>query len=129
MGIEVELDAPFVGSYKFLRRLLNPDANVMAILNRYGQAGVEALRNATPIDTSRAANSWTYSVQKTRKGYAIHWRNTHINDGVPIAIILQYGHATQDGGYVRGRDYINPATRAIFDSLANAAWKEVTRVG
>lgn len=100
--------------------------NVKALLKRYGEAGVRALAAATPKDTGELASSWGYVIQTDRTGASIIWTNSKIVDGVPIAIILQYGHGTGGGGYVQGRDYINPALRDIFDQLAEAAWKEVT---
>lgn len=94
-------------------------------LDSYGAKGVEALRNATPKDTGLTANSWSYKIEKSNNNITISFENSNINDGVPIAIILQYGHGTRNGGWVEGYDYINPAIRPIFDELAKAAWKEV----
>lgn len=108
----------------FLKKVSRMD--VTSILNRYGQKGVEALRANTPFDTGLTAESWSYEVVKTASGYKIYWKNSNIVKGVPIAIILQYGHGTGTGGYVEGRDYINPALRPIFDEIAESAWKEVT---
>ena len=96
------------------------------VLRKYGQAGVEALAAATPKDTGETAASWSYEIVQTRNGYSIFWNNSNVNRGVNIALILQYGHGTGTGGYVRGIDYINPAIRPVFDEIANAAWKEVT---
>lgn len=96
------------------------------ILQKYGQAGVDALAAATPKDTGATAASWSYEIVATRSGYSIYWSNSNENRGVNIALILQYGHGTGTGGYVKGVDYINPAIRPIFDEIANAAWKEVT---
>lgn len=97
-----------------------------SILQKYGQAGVDALAAATPKDTGATAASWSYEIVATRSGYSIYWSNSNENRGVNIALILQYGHGTGTGGYVKGIDYINPAIRPIFDEIANAAWKEVT---
>ena len=97
------------------------------ILESYGVQGVDALSNATPKDTEETANSWRYRVRVDKVGYTIEWYNTHVEGGKPIAILLQYGHATGTGGYVVGRDYINPAMRPIFDRMAEDLWKEVTR--
>ena len=108
----------------FLKKVSRMD--VMSILNRYGQKGVEALRANTPFDTGLTAESWSYEVVKTAAGYKIYWKNSNIVKGVPIAIILQYGHGTGTGGYVEGRDYINPSLRPVFDEIAESAWKEVT---
>lgn len=101
--------------------------NLDAILNQYGQEGVEALRVATPKDTGTTANSWSYVVHKGTGSITITWSNSNIVDGVPIAVILQYGHGTRNGGYVQGTDYINPAMKPIFDKIAQRAWEEVKR--
>jgi hypothetical protein len=97
------------------------------LLSKYGQQGVDALASATPVDTGLTAASWGYEVIKTSNGYNLVWTNSNRVRGVMIAIILQYGHGTRNGGYVQGRDYINPAIRPIFDSIAEEAWKEVTK--
>ncbi len=97
-------------------------------LDKYGRKGVEALRAATPVDTGLTANSWYYEIHKTDRSFKITFNNSNIQNGVPIAIILQYGHGTRNGGWVQGRDYINPAVQPIFDSIANNAWREVTKV-
>ena len=101
--------------------------NLDIILNQYGQEGVEALRAATPKDTGTTANSWSYVVHKGTGSITITWSNSNIVDGVPIAVILQYGHGTRNGGYVQGTDYINPAMKSIFDKIAQRAWEEVKR--
>jgi hypothetical protein len=117
------------GSFKrtsdFLKRASS--LNLNAILNQYGQEGVEALRAATPMDTGTTANSWSYSIHKGTGSITITWSNSNIVDGVPIAVILQYGHGTRNGGYVQGTDYINPAMKPIFDKIAQRAWEEVKR--
>lgn len=95
-------------------------------LDRYGREGVAALASATPVDTGLTANSWHYEIVRNNGYTAINFHNTNFQNGVPIAIILQYGHATGNGGWVQGRDYINPAIQPIFDKLANEAWREVT---
>ena len=94
-------------------------------LDKYGSKGVAALKEATPKDTGLTANSWSYNITRSKNSVIISFENTNINNGVPIAIILQYGHGTRNGGWVEGYDYINPAVRPIFDELAKAAWKEV----
>ena len=95
------------------------------ILQKYGQQGVSALAAATPVDSGVTANSWNYSIKSTGKSATIYWNNSNINKGVNIAVILQFGHGTGTGGYVQGRDYINPAMRPIFDKIAEEAWREV----
>lgn len=94
-------------------------------LEKYGKEGVTALASATPVDTGLTANSWNYKIEQTKNSVSIIFYNTNIQNGVPIAIILQYGHGTRNGGWVEGRDYINPAIQPIFDRIANEAWKEV----
>lgn len=98
------------------------------ILNRYGQMGVEALKEATPKDTGLTSESWSYDVSVHGDRASIIWNNKNIIDGVPIAIILQYGHATGNGGWVEGLDYINPALQTVFDQMALELWKEMTEV-
>lgn len=99
----------------------------MSDLDRYGKAGVDALASATPVDSGETASSWYYTIENKNGSATISFHNSNIQNGVPIAIILQYGHGTRNGGWVAGRDYINPAIRPIFDSIANEAWKEVTK--
>ena len=100
----------------------------LSILDKYGREGVAALASATPIDSGETANSWFYEISHDKGSATITFSNSNINKGVPIAIILQYGHGTGTGGWVEGRDYINPAIQPIFDKIANEAWKEVTKV-
>lgn len=97
-------------------------------LDKYGRAGVAALASATPVDSGQTANSWYYEIERQNGSVSIVFNNSNVNKGVPIAIILQYGHGTGTGGWVQGRDYINPAIQPIFDEIANNAWKEVTKV-
>lgn len=98
------------------------------ILDKYGREGVAALSSATPVDSGLTASSWYYRIENKGGSAKITFFNSNIQDGVPIAIILQYGHATGTGGWVQGRDYINPAIQPIFDKIANEAWKEVTKL-
>ena len=97
-------------------------------LDKYGRAGVAALASATPVDSGQTANAWYYEIERQNGSVSIVFNNSNVNKGVPIAIILQYGHGTGTGGWVQGRDYINPAIQPIFDEIANNAWKEVTKV-
>ena len=97
-------------------------------LNKYGRQGVAALASATPVDTGKTASSWSYKIENDNGSVSISFENSNVQDGVPIAIILQYGHGTRNGGWVEGRDYINPAIQPIFDQIVNDAWKEVTKV-
>ena len=95
-------------------------------LNKYGRAGVKALSSVTPKDTGKTASSWSYKIKNSNNVASISFYNSNQNDGVPIAIILQYGHATGNGGWVQGIDYINPAIKPLFEELAEEAWKEMT---
>ena len=107
------------GSFDNLEAFLNgvKDADLFSTLEQYGSLGANALSNATPVESGETAASWYYEIIQ-RKGYfSIRWKNRHVEDGVPIAVILQYGHGTGTGGYVEGRDYIMPAIRPIFDLI------------
>lgn len=104
------------------------EAAKVSVLDRYGKAGVAALSSATPVESGQTASSWYYEVKRQNGSVRIDFLNSNVNKGVNIAIILQYGHGTGTGGWVQGRDYINPAIRPIFDKLANDAWKEVTKL-
>ena len=116
------------GSYRKTRKFLTRSKKLRleSILRKYGEKGVKALSSATPKDTGKTAKSWEYVIRHETNGLVLIWKNSNIVDGVPIAVILQYGHGTGTGGYVQGRDYINPALRPIFDAIAKSAWKEVT---
>ena len=100
----------------------------LGVLDKYGRAGVAALSSATPVDTGLTANSWCYEIENKNGSAKITFCNSNIQNGVPIAIILQYGHGTGTGGWVQGRDYINPAIQPIFDQMTKEVWKEVTSV-
>ncbi len=97
-------------------------------LDKYGREGVAALASATPVDTGLTAKSWSYEIENKNGSTILSFHNSNIQNGVPIAIILQYGHATGTGGWVQGRDYINPAIQPIFDRMAQEAWREVTKL-
>ena len=116
----------FSKTTRFLMRAKGLDLS--SILNRYGKEGVTALASATPVESGRTASSWYYEIEVSKSSATITFLNAHVNQGVPIAIILQYGHGTGTGGWVQGRDYINPAIQPIFDRIANEAWKEVTKL-
>ena len=101
--------------------------NPEVLLQKYGERGVAALREATPRDSGKTAESWYYEIRKTKDSCVIEFLNSNVNKYVNIAIILQYGHATRNGGYVQGRDYINPAIQPVFDYIAEEAWKDITK--
>lgn len=115
------------GNFKKTRKFLKRCSNLQLddLLDQYGKEGVEALARATPKDTGKTAASWSYAVHKSDGRITITWSNSNIVDGMPIAVILQYGHGTRNGGYVEGMDYINPAMRPIFERIAQRAWGEV----
>ena len=114
---------------KFQRYLERAKGAVrLGILDKYGREGVNALASATPVESGLTAESWSYEVSHNATGATLTFSNSHNNQGVYIAIILQYGHGTGTGGWVEGRDYINPAIQPIFDKIANEAWKEVTKL-
>lgn len=118
------------GDFSKLDRYLErvKEAGNIGILDRYGQEGVAALASATPVESGKTASSWYYEINRQNGSVSIEFYNSNVHKGVPIAIILQYGHGTGTGGWVEGRDYINPAIQPIFDRIANDAWKEVTKI-
>ena len=118
------------GDFSKLTRYLEraKEAAKIGILDKYGKEGVAALASATPTETGKTANSWYYEVENQNGSAKITFNNSNINKGVPIAIILQYGHGTGTGGWVQGRDYINLAVQPLFDRIAEEAWKEVTKL-
>lgn len=117
------------GDFSKLTKFLEKSKNAIKIgvLDRYGEEGVKALAAATPVDTGLTASSWYYKIEHGTESVTISFHNSNIQNGVPIAVILQYGHGTGNGGWVQGRDYINPAVQPIFDKIANNAWKEVNK--
>lgn len=124
--IEFRQKGDFSKFTRYLERV--KEAVHLGDLDKYGRAGVAALASATPFDSGRTANSWYYEIENTRDSVTISFHNSNIQNGVPIAIILQHGHGTGTGGWVEGRDYINPAIQPIFDKIADDAWREVTKV-
>lgn len=122
--LSVNTSGDFRKTQKFLEGLA-PD-KMFARLEHFGRLGVDALSRATPREDGETAQSWGYKVLRRNQRYSINWYNTHVNDGVNIAVIIQYGHGTGTGGYVEGRDYINPAMRPIFDQILEDVWRVVT---
>lgn len=118
------------GDFSKLTRYLERAKNIIHVgeLDKFGREGVSALESATPVDSEKTAQSWYYKITNKNGSATISFYNSNINDGVPIAIILQYGHATKNGGWVEGRDYINPSIQPIFDKIAKNAWREVTKL-
>lgn len=122
--ISIKQKGNFNKTEKFLKKSFGRD--YIGVLEKYAQKGVAALSAATPVDSGVTATSWSYEIIQKGDAISICWSNSNVHNGVSIALILQYGHGTRNGGYVSGRDYINPALRPIFDKMADAAWKEVT---
>ncbi len=116
----------FSATKNFLEGIIHRK-NIRSILEKYGQMGVDALSQATPVDTGLTAASWYYEIKMTRLSGTVTWCNSNIHKGVNIALILDFGHATRNGGYVRGYHYISPTIQPIFTEMANAAWDEVTK--
>jgi hypothetical protein len=125
MGFDFIHRGSFDKTEKFLSAMQK--LQVMGVLDKYGAMGTAALAKATPLETGETATSWSHRVEGGRGGYSIVWSNHHTIHGTNIAIILQYGHGTGTGGYVAGRDYINPAMKPIFDKIADEVWKVVTK--
>ena len=123
--ITVESKGNFDNTEKLLKRIKSRD--YLKVLDKFGQQGVTALSGATPTRSGKTASSWDYEVLVSGGGVTLQWTNSNINNGVSIAIILQYGHGTRNGGYVVGRDYINQAMRPLFDKMADEAWKAVIK--
>lgn len=122
--ITVDSSGSFKKTTSFLERLSR--GAVFDSLDRFGQMGVDALSNATPRESGETAQSWGYEIIRKKGSVRIEWYNTHVNQGSNVAILIQYGHGTGTGGYVVGRDYINPAMRPIFDQIIEEVWKKVT---
>ena len=124
--IKISQKGDFKKATSYLEKLKG--AIQLSSFDKYGREGVNALSSATPVDSGETASSWYYKIERTKNTISIAFYNSNVNKGVPIAIILQYGHGTGTGGWVEGRDYINPAIQPIFDKMAEEAWKEVTNV-
>ena len=126
MSITVTTSSDFSKTYAYLGKLAEYRKKTLrSILKKYGEEGVKSLRENTPKDTGETADSWYYTIEEGTDRITLSFRNAAQNDGVPIAILLQYGHGTGTGGYVQPNDYINPAMKPIFDRIASDAWKEV----
>lgn len=126
MGVSVTFSGELSKTDRFLKKALKV-MDRSSIFKKYAELGLEALRGRTPKDTGITADSWYYDIEDNGDTVTINWNNSNVNDHVNIAIILQYGHATGTGGYVKGTDYINPALKPVFDKIADDLWREVTR--
>lgn len=127
MGITISQKGDFSKTLKFLNSKKRLRDTVTPILEFYGQQGVEALKANTPRDTGKTAESWSYKIEHDDYGAKIIWSNSNTNKWANIAVLIQYGHATRNGGWVEGIDYINPAMKGIFETMAQNLWKEVTK--
>ena len=125
MGIEVRHSGSFDNMRRFLKHVI--DGDIFSTLGRYGAIGVEALSAATPVDTGLASTSWDYEIEQFDKNWTISWFNRDVEGGAVVVLLIQYGHGTGTGGFVQGRDFINPAMRSIFDQIALEAWEAVIR--
>lgn len=123
--ISFEFNGGFDSTLRYLRKVASGELE--RVLEKYGDKGVDALYSATPKESGKTASSWSYEIEVGSGKSVITWTNSNVNKGVNIAVILQYGHGTATGGYVQGRDYINPALQPIFDQIAEELWKEATR--
>lgn len=128
MKIRMSADGNYAKVQKYLENMSDLGTNIRAMLEHYGQKGVIALKEYTPKATGKTAESWFYRVNYTKTMASVSWYNSNYNDGVNVAIIIQYGHGTRTGGYVRGRDYINPALQPVFDEMEKAIEKELVKL-
>lgn len=126
MGFKITIQGDHEATNRFLKKL--KEFQIRRVLEKYGEKGVSALASATPVRTGTTSRSWLYRIESNGDSHTIYWTNTNENRGVNIALILQYGHGTGRGGYVSGRDYINPAIQPIFDAIVEEAWKELSKI-
>ena len=126
MSISMSSSGSWDSTEKWLKRM-SAGPSIFSSLEKYGQAGVAALRAATPVESGETANAWFYEIIQDGESWSVVWGNNHVNNGRQIAVLLQYGHGTGTGGYVAPRDYINPALKPIFDQMAAEGWKVVTQ--
>ena len=124
--IKIKCTGDFKNTTKFLERARK--LSIQQIMDRYGKEGVKALTAATPVNTGETASKWGYKVSTGKGSSSVTWTNDAINDGIPIVILIQYGHGTKNGGYVSGVDFINPAIKGVMTNLADSIWEEVTKI-
>lgn len=123
--IKIKCTGDFAKTTKFLESMKK--MSLTDILHKYGKAGVKALAEATPKNTGETASKWNYEITTSKTGSSVTWTNDAVNNGIPIVILIQYGHGTKNGGYVSGVDFINPVMKKLLDNLADSMWKEVTK--
>ena len=123
----ISTEGTFKHTLSFLKRLQNRDDEIYGELKKYGEMGVNALRAATPVESGATSQAWDYEIIRGKETTSIIWTNSNENAGANVAILLQYGHATGTGGFVSGRNYINPATRPIFDRIEQEVWSKITK--
>jgi hypothetical protein len=128
MNITIRHRGRFKNTERLFKKAAYIDNRYYAILEKYAQEGVLALQSHTPTDTGKTSDSWSYRITRSKSGMTIAWYNSNVVAGVPIAVLLQYGHGTRNGGFVRGINYINPALTPIFDKLKNATWRELDKL-
>lgn len=124
--ISIKVSGSFNNIEKYLRK--SSKLNLDTLFHAYGKRGVELLSQNTPIDSGDSAGSWEYIIVKKVSSTYLSWHNKNINDGIPVVILIQYGHATRSGGFVAGKDFINPAIKPVFENMVDELWKEVTKV-
>lgn len=124
--ISITVKKDWKTTFDFLKKVPGK-LSLDSIMNNYGRMGVEYLKNATPVATGKTADSWYYEIEKGKDYVRLNFNNSNVVDGQNVAILIQYGHGTKNGGYVVGRDYINPALKPVFDDMADSAWKEIIR--
>ena len=125
--MSLSINGDFSKTKSFLKKI-SKKTNELS-LDEWGRIGVNALSSATPVDTGKTASSWYYTIVSTETGTKLIWNNSNVNEGVNIALIIQYGHVGRDGVYIEGRDYINPSLRPVFDKISETDWREVKEVG
>lgn len=123
--IKIKTEGDFKKTMDFLQR--SSKLSAIDILHKYGKAGVDALSAATPVDTGETSKMWRYEITTNNSSSSVTWINDSVNNGIPIVILLQYGHGTRNGGYVTGTDFINPAIKSVMDNIADSIWREVNK--
>lgn len=124
--ISFKLSGDFDSIEKFLKKTKNSNRTIESVLRKYGEIGVRELSSRTPVDTGETSKMWSFKIDRKEYGYSLAWFNTNIEDGIPIVILLQYGHASKNGSWVEGRDFVNQSILPVFENISNDLWKEVS---